>query len=127
MIPRVLVDTSVWIDHLKNKNTYLLELVNLHRSNQLVICGHDLVYSELLLGGLDEQGRVYQLFKKIPSIKTATLDEFEVFVHNNKGMIPGIGVIDVHLLISCITTGGKIVTYDKALEKAARALNIYYL
>jgi predicted nucleic acid-binding protein len=123
---RILVDSSVWIDHLKKSDSYLLELIDAHKANRLVLCAHDLIYSELLLGGLSKNSEVYQLFKNIPKAPNASLYEFEVFVGANKGKIPGIGVIDTHLLISCIISGTKLHTYDKALIRAAKNLGILH-
>ena len=123
---RVLVDTSVWVDHLKNGNAELLRLIALHRLNQLVVLGHYLVYSELLLGGLDQHNQVYLLFKKITSSKSATLEEFETFVRNNKDKILGIGVIDAHLLISCIIDHAMIFTYYRSLKSAAERFDVLF-
>ena len=60
----------------------------------------------------------------MPQTSLLTLEEYLVFVENNKLMGKGLGFVDIHLLDSSILTGNKLLTYDKKLNKVAQLLRI---
>jgi predicted nucleic acid-binding protein len=122
----VLIDSSAWIDHLKNGNKTVIDMIDGHIANKLVLVAHDMVFSELLLGGLSMRSEVYQLFKRLPKALQAKLPEFELFARANQQDLRGIGVIDTHLLMSCIISNSKLYTYDKTLKAAAEKMDLIY-
>jgi predicted nucleic acid-binding protein len=123
---RVLVDSSVWIDHLKNTNDKLVRLIDDHQNNRAAVYIHHMVLSELLLGGIDNNVQTYAFLQAIPTLPIATFSEFEVFVKNNRSKLAGVGFVDVNLLISCILKNSKLYTLNKSLVKAAKGFGFAY-
>ncbi len=111
----ILVDTSVWIDHLRNES---LVLSGLLRSNQVVM--HPLVLGELACGNLKNRSQLLKLWIGLSSMPTVNHEETLFFIEKNKLMGESIGYIDVQLLASvALDTGTKLWTHDKRLDVIA--------
>ena len=121
---RVLVDTSVWIRFLANRNPYAPHLASiLSRAN---VSGHDFVLGELLIG--DKGGRTrlladYALMHRAPTVPT---DEVVEFVRDRRLHGRGIGWIDAHLLASALVGRLHLWTADPRLAEVATELGINY-
>ena len=115
----ILVDTSVWIDHLRKRSRELSALLNDAR----VVC-HPYVIGELACGNMRNRAEILSLMTALPSATTAAHDEALRLVSERKLHGEGLGWIDVHLLASALLTGCALWTKDKALKAAARALNV---
>jgi len=89
----VLVDTSVWIDHLRKRNATLVQLLE---SMQIVT--HPFVIGELACGNLANRATFLDLLAAIPQLPPVTHDEALGFVDAKKLMGRGLGWIDMHLL-----------------------------
>jgi predicted nucleic acid-binding protein len=116
----ILVDTSVWIDHLRAGDKHLADLLD---SSQVL--AHPFVIGELACGNLQKRNAVLKLLNNLPRAPVASQEEVLHFVECNKLMGQGIGFIDAHLLAS--TTLGDAVsiwTRDKRLQKTARKLQL---
>ena len=121
---KVIVDTSVWIDHLKNTNNNLVKLIEMHLGNELVILAHEMVIGELLLGGFCNNSQLYSLIRNLARAPIANIKEFETFVTANSLQRWAIGFVDAHILISCKLASASVLTLDKSLDLAAKELGI---
>ncbi|MDX2274992.1 MAG: type II toxin-antitoxin system VapC family toxin [Hyphomonadaceae bacterium] len=111
----ILVDTSVWIDHLRTADD---ELVALLTRNQVLT--HPFVIGEIALGSVARRAEVLRYLNNLPRAVAASHDEVMVFVERHKLANSGLGYVDVNLLAStALTPGAKIWTRDKNLNAAA--------
>ena len=116
----ILVDTSVWIDHLRRGNETLSRLLTQHR-----VCMHTMVIGELACGNLRDRDRMLELWRNLPGIPRASHEEALIFLSHNSLAGKGIGYIDVHLLASvALEPGTTLWTRDKRLAQVADALEL---
>ena len=116
----ILVDTSVWIDHLQTSIALLADA--LEAEDVLV---HPFVIGELACGEMKERHKVLGLLTTLPSIVVATDEEVLLFIENHRLMGKGIGYVDAHLLAStALTDGAQLWTRDKRLIAIAEQLQI---
>lgn len=115
----ILVDTSVWIEHLRAGNDRLKALL----FDQQVFC-HPFVIGELACGTLQKRGEILTMLKALPEADLLEHEEVIRFLDVRRLYGRGIGWVDAHLLASTILTGCSIWTLDKPLRRAAAALNI---
>jgi len=115
----ILVDTSVWIKHLRESEKNLVRLLE----QGLVAC-HPFIIGELACGGIKNRHEIISLLNDLPS--TDILDHYDImeFIEYRKIMNKGIGYVDVHLLGSALVTETPLWTFDKALKKIANQLSI---
>lgn len=120
----VLVDTSIWIRFLSKRGASAKELDRLLELE--VVCGHELVYCELLIG--DPGGRlpVLSLFRRLQQSPLIPHDAVEALVRNRKLHGRGVGWIDIHLVASALASGHQFWTADSDLQSIARELGIAY-
>lgn len=71
----ILVDTSVWIDHLRGQDKDLTRLLNLGR-----ILTHPFVSGELALGSLANRGAVLSALNGLPQAPLATDQEVQQLI-----------------------------------------------
>ena len=116
----ILVDTSVWIDHLRAGDAELSALLNGSK-----VLMHPFVLGELACGNLRNRTEVLALLKNLPRAVVATDEEVLFFIERHALMGRGIGYVDVHLL-AAVTLDGvtKIWTRDKRLRTGADALGL---
>jgi predicted nucleic acid-binding protein len=117
----VLVDTSVWISHLRDGNAELACLLNDGR----VLC-HPLIIGELACGNLKDRAVILSFLKLLPMSIEAEHEEVLSFIENSRLMGKGMGYADVHLIASAVLTGVSIWTLDKKLAQASDSLHIKY-
>lgn len=117
----ILVDTSVWIDHLRASNPTLGAA--LARTQVLL---HPFVIGELACGNLKNRQEVLQLLGELPTAPQASKGEALAFIEERALMGRGIGYIDVHLLASALLAGSRFWTKDKRLAEVAAELGIAY-
>lgn len=112
-----LVDTSVWVDHLRNGNDALTELLLMDK----VAC-HPMVIGELACGNLKRRKEILALLQALPMIERVSDDEILFFIeqHHLSGL--GLGLIDIHLLASCAISHTSLWTLDSRLQRAADEL-----
>ena len=116
----ILVDTSVWIDHLRTSNTLLADALEVE-----AVLAHPFVIGELACGEMKERREVLSLLATLPSSVVATDDEVLLFIENHRLMGKGIGYVDAHLLASItLTDGAQLWTRDKRLGVLAAQLQI---
>jgi len=117
----ILVDTSVWIDHLRKNNQHLQFLL----LEGDVAC-HPLVIGELVCGNLKKRKEIISLLRALPMVPQIEFDEYLYFVEKHKLYGKGIGFIDIHLLASAKLAQTKLWTLDKRLKSAAIEFEIDY-
>ena len=117
----ILVDTSVWIKHLREGDKNLIRLLE----QGLVAC-HPFIIGELACGGIKNRHEIIRLLNDLPS--TDILDHYDImeFIEYRKIMNQGIGYVDVHLIASALVSEAPLWTFDKALKKVANLLCIEY-
>lgn len=114
----ILVDTSVWVDHLRRAN---LELVDLLERGQVLV--HPFVVGEIACGSLSDRELTLELLQQLPMAAVAEADEALGFIELRRLHGQGIGYVDVHLLAStALNAGSALWTRDKRLNEAAEAL-----
>lgn len=116
----ILVDTSVWIDHLRRGEPELE--ARLHQGRILV---HVFVIGELACGNLRNRGEILRLLRDMPQAVRATDEEVLECIEVRKLMGRGIGYADAHLLASTLLTPGtRLWTRDRRLHAAALSLGL---
>ena len=118
----VLVDTSVWVDHLRKGNKDLAELLLAGD----VAC-HAFVLGELACGNLRGRREIMTLLAALPTLDKAEDGEVLDFIEQHHLMGRGLGLIDVHLLASCRLTGVALWTRDVRLAEAAARLELSWV
>jgi len=116
----ILVDTSIWIDHLNNSNDELIQLLNSGR-----VCIHPFIIGELSCGNISNRSEILTLLKALPRAESALEDEVFMLIEKKKLYGIGIGFVDVHLLATALIHNVKLWTQDKLLRKVAKKLNIH--
>jgi predicted nucleic acid-binding protein len=116
----IIVDTSVWVDHLKSGDRALSGLLENGR-----VLGHPFVTGEIALGSLSGRMVVLDSLQALPQAVVASIDEVMLFIDSAKLYSIGIGYVDVHLLASArLTPGGLIWTRDRRLREASERLHL---
>jgi predicted nucleic acid-binding protein len=116
----ILVDTSVWIDHLRAAEVRLVDLLE-----QDEVGCHRLVIQELALGSINQRRQVLDLLDALRRFPELRHDEFLAFVDARSLWGRGLSAVDAQLLGSAeLIPGAKLWTRDKRLNAAARASGI---
>lgn len=116
----ILVDTSVWIDHLHRREASLVDL--LERDE---VATHALVIEELALGSIASRGMVIDLLGRLKRLPMLRHDEVMTFVESNRLWGRGLSTADVHLAGSVrVAMGAMLWTRDKRLRRACEELGI---
>jgi hypothetical protein len=118
----ILVDTTVWVDHLRRGDPGLVDL--LERS---AVVMHPFVVGEIACGSLRDRQSILELLQDLPAAVVAHGDEVLHFVERHALHGKGIGYVDVHLLASvALTEGAGLWTRDLKLRRMAAALGRAY-
>ncbi|OVE75941.1 VapC toxin family PIN domain ribonuclease [bacterium E08(2017)] len=118
----VLVDTSVWINHLHTKDSDLETLL----LETEVVC-HPFIIGELACGGIRNRKEILSLLSDLPASPVITQEEHLHFVESNRLMGKGIGFVDTHLLASARLSRVSLWTAEKNLIQIARDLKLSYI
>ncbi|MDR3509692.1 MAG: PIN domain-containing protein [Caulobacteraceae bacterium] len=116
----ILVDTSVWVNHLRTGDTALVGLLN---SGRVLI--HPMVIGEIALGNLKGRDTILGALSNLPRTQAATDDEVLGFIEQEGLHGLGIGYVDAHLLAAVrLTPGAALWTYDRRLDNLARRMSL---
>lgn len=116
----ILVDTSIWIDHLRSGNVALTRLLNAS-----AVLAHSWVIGELALGNLADRGEVIDLLHGLPQAMLATDDEVLRLIEQETLYGEGIGYVDAQLLAATrLTPDASLWTKDKRLAAVALRLGL---
>ena len=115
----ILVDSSVWIEHLR---VSLPELPSLLEDGR-VRC-HPFVIGELACGTLRDREGFLERLNQLPSLEGVEHDEAMRLLTTHRLAGSGIDWVDVHLLASVLIAGAQLWTLDKRLAAAARSVGV---
>lgn len=119
----ILVDTSVWVDHLRKGDAHLAELLE-----RAAVVSHPFVVGELACGSLANRGQVLQLLQNLPAAVTAEPEEVLAYIERRRLFAQGIGYVDAQLLASTALTDGTLLwTRDWRLLAVAQRLGCAYV
>ena len=117
----VLVDTSVWVAHLREGTIGLQEPLN----EGDVVC-HPFIVGELASGNLKNRSEILSLLQALPMAGHAEHEEVIRFIEIHRLMGKGLGYIDMHLLASAILTKVPLWTLDKKLNEVVSKMGLAY-
>lgn len=117
MTELVLVDTSVWIEHLQEANAQLSELL----STRSVLV-HRAVLGELACGNLHRRKETLSVLKGLRRAQEAEADEALAFIEAHRLHGRGLNWVDVQLLASAALHRAQLWTFDKRLALTAESL-----
>jgi len=116
----ILVDTSIWVDHLRQGDERLTRLLG-----ESQVLAHPYVIGELALGTLQNRAVVLSALQDLPLAPVAADDEVLRFIQQNVLYGIGIGYIDAHLLAAVrLAPGTTLWTRDKRLLAAGATLGL---
>ncbi|MEK7403136.1 MAG: type II toxin-antitoxin system VapC family toxin [Gemmatimonadota bacterium] len=115
----ILVDSSVWIDHLRSDRPELRRLLE-----EGLVRTHPFIIGELACGNLRNRSDIIRHLSQLPSVESADHDG-AMHLLNARGLSGrGISWVDVHLLASALVSHVELWTLDQRLASAARELRI---
>jgi len=119
----ILVDTTVWVDHLRADDAQLSALL---LSNQVLM--HSFVIGELACCNLRNRDELLTLLVDLPQAPVASDAEVLFFIERHRLMGRGIGYIDAHLLAATALSdaGTSLWTRDRRLATLATELQLGY-
>lgn len=115
----ILIDTSVWIEHLRTGSTRLRSLLN----DEQVLC-HPFIVGELACGTLSNREEIMALLTTLPEARVAEHQEVLHLLKAERLYGRGLGWVDAHLLGSALITGCTLWTLDNPLQRTAAALKV---
>ena len=117
----VLVDTLVWISHLRYGNSKLQNLLEDCR-----VVSHPFIIGELACGNINNRTEIISLMQSLPMLDVVEHEELLLFIEHNQMMGKGLGFVDVHLVAAAILAGVPLWTKDKKLKQACSGLRINF-
>lgn len=111
----ILVDTSVWIDHLRAADERLIALLNTS-----AVLTHPFVIGEIALGGIARRAEILRYLQNLPAAIVARPEDVLTFIERHKLASSGLGYVDASLLASAsLTPGARLWARDKTLRASA--------
>lgn len=118
----ILVDTSIWVDHLRHGDDRLASLLN-----ECKVLIHSFVIGELACGNLKNRAEILRLLQNLPQAAIATDAEVLFYIERHQLMVRGIGYIDAHLMASAALEEPTLLwTRDKRLSAVASGLGLAF-
>ena len=119
----VLVDTSVWVDHFRNRNEDLVNLLTLD-----MVLSHPLIVTELACGTPPApRSRTLADVATLAQARQATLEEVRGFIEREQLYGLGCGVVDLALLASTLLTpGSRLWSLDRRLAQLAQRFGVAF-
>jgi predicted nucleic acid-binding protein len=121
----VLVDTSVWIRFLANKQPYAGRLESLLDRDE--VRGHEFVFGQLLMGDKAGRGKLLAAYAQMHQATLVSHEEVVAFVRERRLYGRGAGWVDVHLLASAVVESLQLWTADKNCAALAEELGVNFL
>jgi predicted nucleic acid-binding protein len=115
----ILVDTSVWIDHLRSGNQRLKAMLL-----ENVVLTHPFIIGELACGSLKNRQTIMSLLRTLPEAVSADHEEVLLVLEDEHLHGCGIGWIDAHLLASARLSRAGLWTLDRPLARVASKLGV---
>ncbi len=118
----ILVDTSVWVDHLRKADAQLAVLLD-----KGAVLAHPFVIGEIACGHLANRQQVLALLESLPMAAVAQPYEVLRYIERHRVYGKGIGYVDAQLLVStALSHDAALWTRDQRLLAVARALGVAY-
>ncbi|MFT4768214.1 MAG: putative nucleic acid-binding protein [Glaciecola sp.] len=109
----ILVDTSVWVDHLRQGVSPLRDLLE---DGEVLV--HEYVIAELACGYLQQRQGFLERLQHMPRAPVVTNDELLAFIEAHSLMGTGLNFVDMHLLASSqLQAGVSLWSHDLRLHK----------
>lgn len=118
---RVLIDTSIWVDHFRKANLRLKELLE---DDRVMI--HRYVVGEIACGSFGNRAELMSLLQLLPGCEEANFDEVLEAISSRKLYGKGVGFVDACLATSCLLTPCLLWTADKRLRTIASELKFSF-
>ena len=116
----ILVDTSIWIDHLRTPSAALRELLDRRQ-----VATHAFIVGELSLGGIAARAARMRDLNRLPRILLATNAEVAALIEWGKLFGTGLGYVDAHLLAALrLDRETALWTRDKRFKAQAERLDL---
>ena len=115
----ILVDTSVWIDHLRQGNEVLAGFLS-----EAFVLVHPFITGELACGNLKNRTELLRYLNALPSATVASNEEVMHLIEDRKLAGCGIGWVDAHLLASALLSNGIFWTADERLRRAGERASV---
>ena len=117
---RVLVDTNIWIDHLRRTEPVLVDLLERDQ-----VCVHQSVITELALGNLKDRSVFLKALERLLIVRNVDDTGVRHLVEERHLWGKGLSAVDAALLASAVVTPGvSLWTRDKRLRQAARDVGV---
>ena len=117
---RILVDTNVWIDHLRTTDPVLVDLLERDQ-----VCVHQSVITELALGNLKDRSIFLGALERLLIVRNVDDQGVRHFVEERRLWGRGLSAVDAALLASVVVTPDvSLWTRDKRLRQAARDVGV---
>jgi predicted nucleic acid-binding protein len=110
----ILVDTSVWVRHLRAGDSRLREYLEAG-----LVLIHPMILGEISCGNLRNRERTLAELAWLPVVSEATHDEATALLERKRLFGLGVGWVDIHLIASSLITDCSLLTYDVPLQRAA--------
>ncbi len=118
----VLVDTSVWINHFRELNQGLIDLLDWD-----AVLIHPMIVAELACGTPPSRTNTLSYMAALKQSQQASLSEVMDFIEREKLYGQGCGIVDMSLLASTlITPGAELWTMDNRLSSMAEKFDVMY-
>lgn len=117
---RILVDTNVWIDHLRTTEPVLVDLLERDQ-----VCVHQSVITELALGNLKDRSIFLGALERLLIVRNVDDQGVRHFIEERRLWGRGLSAVNAALLASVVVTPGvSLWTRDKRLRQAARDVSV---
>ncbi|WP_073982469.1 type II toxin-antitoxin system VapC family toxin [Actinomyces bouchesdurhonensis] len=117
---RVLVDTNIWIDHLRKTEPVLVDLLERDQ-----VCVHQSVITELALGNLKNRSIFLKALERLMIVRNVDDQGVRHLVEERRLWGRGLSAVDAGLLASVVVSPGvSLWTRDKRLRQAARDVGV---
>lgn len=117
----ILVDTSVWVHHLRSGDEHLRSLL----FDGQVLC-HPFIVGEIACGALQNRREILSLLAALPLAFMAEHEEVLRLIESRRLHGRGIGWIDAHLIASALLSRSPLWTLDRKLRVVSSSLAISY-
>lgn len=116
----ILVDSAVWINHLRAEDERLVELLAARE-----VLGHPFITGEIALGNLRQRDAILSDLRDLPQSVLATDVEVLDLINRQRLHGRGIGYVDAHLLAAVrLTPEARLWTGDGRLRRVAGELGL---
>jgi predicted nucleic acid-binding protein len=118
----VIVDTSVWVDHFRQRNAALIDLLALD-----LVMVHPLIIGEIACGTPPQRSRTLSDLNALQPSRQASIREAIDFIEREQLFGLGCGLVDMLLLASTLMTPGtELWTMDKRLSALAERFGVMH-